>query len=193
MRSVLLAGAAASALILSPFAFAAEAPATPTLPEAAQSTQTSPGAMNSGATAPMPDAETAATPAPPTMPQQQTAQACQAREATVYFGVNSTDLSAEAQSAVTQAANASNACAIQSVTLTGFTDARGDAEYNRMLAERRSEAVRDILIERGIPETAIQIEAMGEAQATGDAARDRRVEVEITLAQAVAEPADQQS
>ena len=45
------------------------------------------------------------------------------------------------------------------ITVEGFTDPAGPAEYNRRLAQRRAEAVREELVARGLPET--QLRAVG--------------------------------
>jgi peptidoglycan-associated lipoprotein len=45
------------------------------------------------------------------------------------------------------------------ITVEGFTDPAGPAEYNRRLAQRRAEAVREELVRRGLLET--QLRAVG--------------------------------
>lgn len=45
------------------------------------------------------------------------------------------------------------------ITVEGFTDPAGPAEYNRRLAQRRAEAVRNELVRRGLP--ASQLRAVG--------------------------------
>jgi peptidoglycan-associated lipoprotein len=45
------------------------------------------------------------------------------------------------------------------ITVEGFTDPAGDATYNRQLAERRAQAVREALVSRGLPAT--QLRAVG--------------------------------
>lgn len=45
------------------------------------------------------------------------------------------------------------------ITVEGFTDPAGSAEYNRQLAQRRAQAVREELVERGLPAT--QLRAVG--------------------------------
>jgi peptidoglycan-associated lipoprotein len=45
------------------------------------------------------------------------------------------------------------------ITVEGFTDPAGDEGYNRRLAERRAQAVRDALVSRGLPAT--QLRAVG--------------------------------
>lgn len=50
----------------------------------------------------------------------------------------------------------------QRVQVTGYTDRIGPESYNEDLSRRRAEAVRDYLVENGLPEEAINIAAMGE-------------------------------
>ncbi len=48
------------------------------------------------------------------------------------------------------------------VNLQGFADARGEASYNLTLAQRRVQAVKDLLVQEGIAEDAIIVSAKGE-------------------------------
>lgn len=175
MTRFLLSGAAAMALALAPGpALAKRSPETANPTAAAAQAPAAP--PQAPATAPQ------AAPAPQ-------ASACDARAATVYFDANSTTLSAESEAALAQTADGPETCAIQSVTVTGFADASGDAAYNRALSERRSAAVRDVLVREGVPKEAITVAAHGEVAESADPARDRRVEVQIVMSAAVAQPA----
>lgn len=67
------------------------------------------------------------------------------------------------------------------ITLEGHTDRRASDAYNAALSKRRSLAVRDYLIRKGIDSSRLRIEAFGRSQlestsnAAGDHARNRRV------------------
>lgn len=69
------------------------------------------------------------------------------------------------------------------IMLTGHSDRSGPAAVNRRISQRRAEAVRDALIDRGVPAEVIAIEAEGEAAlliGTSDGVREaqnRRVEI----------------
>ena len=69
--------------------------------------------------------------------------------------------------------------------LSGHTDRSGSAPYNRLAARRRAEAVRNQLVERGVPLAAISIASYGEERPlvpTDDGVREvqnRRVEIRI--------------
>jgi OOP family OmpA-OmpF porin len=53
-------------------------------------------------------------------------------------------------------------CAGRTLVIEGHTDVWGDPEYNRRLSERRAEAVKDYLVERGIPAEQLRVEGLGE-------------------------------
>ena len=50
----------------------------------------------------------------------------------------------------------------QQVTVTGYTDSSGSADYNQDLSRRREQAVSRALLERGIANQALEREARGE-------------------------------
>jgi outer membrane protein OmpA-like peptidoglycan-associated protein len=72
-----------------------------------------------------------------------------------------------------------------SVAVYGHTDDVGTAEYNRLLSERRADAVRDYLVEAGVGSEIISTRGYGQtspriAESTPEArARNRRVEIAI--------------
>ncbi len=73
------------------------------------------------------------------------------------------------------------------ITVEGFADPAGDAEYNLWLGEQRAKAVRDYLVESGLPPAQIRAVSYGESQdrqvvpgATGSSgAANRRVSLVI--------------
>ncbi|MEM9613768.1 MAG: BMP family ABC transporter substrate-binding protein [Actinomycetota bacterium] len=68
------------------------------------------------------------------------------------------------------------------VKVIGFTDGAGSSEGNFELSLLRAEAVRAYLISQGVPETSLNVEAMGEETSTGSAAigiLERRVEFRV--------------
>jgi outer membrane protein OmpA-like peptidoglycan-associated protein len=72
---------------------------------------------------------------------------------------------------------------IAGVRLKGHTDSTGSAEYNLELAHRRTEAVKALFVEKGVPATRIRTEWYGEGNlllALAGRQRDnRRVEIEV--------------
>lgn len=75
------------------------------------------------------------------------------------------------------------------IVITGYTDSQGSAKLNKDLSRLRAEAVRDYLVEKGVPPEGIRTEGKGEADPIADnsssegRAMNRRVE--ITLLKAV--------
>jgi peptidoglycan-associated lipoprotein len=69
----------------------------------------------------------------------------------VYFGVGDITLSPESQKALTKSAVLFGSTATDfNLIIEGYADSKGTSEYNLSLAERRGEAVRDFLSNRGI-------------------------------------------
>mgnify|MGYP002714177846 CR=1 FL=1 len=69
------------------------------------------------------------------------------------------------------------------LNVLGHTDTSGSAAYNQRLSERRATAVREALVQRGVPADQITTRGVGETQpliATGDGVREpsnRRAEI----------------
>ncbi|MBU2977329.1 sortase-associated OmpA-like protein PdsO [Alteromonas sp. C1M14] len=70
-----------------------------------------------------------------------------------------------------------------SVTLTGYTDSRGEESYNQMLSQQRANAVKTELISRGVKSQQIETIAKGEALAQSEQGEEaffqRRVAVQV--------------
>jgi outer membrane protein OmpA-like peptidoglycan-associated protein len=73
------------------------------------------------------------------------------------------------------------------VKIEGHTDAVGDATRNQALSERRANAVRTVLVSRGVQEKQIEVHGFGESRPVADngtaegRARNRRVELHIDV------------
>ena len=71
------------------------------------------------------------------------------------------------------------------ISLTGYTDDDGSADYNRKLAESRANAVSEYLQSRGISKDKVKIMAMGKESPLDDntsrigKANNRRVECKL--------------
>lgn len=106
----------------------------------------------------------------------------------VNFAFDSADITSEAAAVLDRAAAAAKDAAPVRIVLKGHADTAGPNAYNQRLSERRAEAVRRALIERGIngDEIGYETEAFGEDRPlvdTGDGvaeARNRRVEISFT-------------
>lgn len=154
-----------------------------------------PDTMNPDGTAPDPMAPDTAAPSPqaqaPVPPDQpQMAQACAASSGEVFFETNSDAVDTQSQEALIQSAASLRTCSSAEIVVAGHADARGSDEYNMALSERRAESVRDLLVAQGVQARLIRVEAKGEAEATGDMTRDRRVEVEVRTVNAALPEAD---
>ena len=94
-----------------------------------------------------------------------------------YFASGKADLAVGAQEALADAVAA--VAAGQTLVVSGFHDATGDAVQNAELAKQRALAVRDALQAMGVPPEKIDLKKPEETQATGTNAEARRVEVSI--------------
>ncbi|MEI8293813.1 MAG: OmpA family protein [bacterium] len=80
--------------------------------------------------------------------------------APVRFGYDSYVVEPAENSKVQQVATAMKSTS-KRLIIAGFTDERGTQEYNRGLGERRAQAVRQALIDAGIPADRIQTVSFG--------------------------------
>lgn len=94
-----------------------------------------------------------------------------------YFASGSADLAPGASDAMADVIAA--VAAGQSVVVSGFHDATGDAAQNAELAKQRAFAVRDLLQGLGVAADKIELMKPAETLADGDNAQARRVEVSI--------------
>lgn len=79
----------------------------------------------------------------------------------VYFGFNRADLSDGAQTALLGVVKELQASPTLIVRLGGFTDPTGTRDYNYGLAQRRVEAVRRFLVDKGVELSRVQAIGMG--------------------------------
>jgi len=93
------------------------------------------------------------------------------RFAPVHFGYDSYTVGGAEQSKVGAVAAALKGSS-SSLIIAGFTDERGTAEYNRGLGERRAQAVRQSLIEKGVSAGQIQTVSFGSEMAVDSASND---------------------
>ena len=128
-------------------------------------------------------------PAPPPPPPPPPAQPTSFM---VFFDWDRSNLSAQAQTTIQQAAAAFKSRGSARVTTTGHTDTSGPDGYNMALSLRRANTVKDALVQNGVPAQAITVIGKGESQLlvqTGDGVREpqnRRVEIVMDGMQAMA-------
>jgi outer membrane protein OmpA-like peptidoglycan-associated protein len=103
----------------------------------------------------------------------------------VYFDFKSARLRADAARMLQDNAEAMTRTESWAVLVTGYADRQGPPTYNRTLAQRRGETVKQFLVELGVPETAIKVVTLGqEATLCDDPGQEcqqlnRRVHLEI--------------
>jgi peptidoglycan-associated lipoprotein len=84
--------------------------------------------------------------------------------ADAFFGLDSTDLTAEARGLLQKDVEWMKKWTTTKVMVEGHADSRGTNEYNLALGERRADAVRDYLVSLGVAENRITIVSKGEEQ-----------------------------
>lgn len=108
----------------------------------------------------------------------------------VLFDFNKAELRPGARRSVQRLAEVLQQHPDRKVTVEGFTDSTGSAEYNMELSRRRAEAVRDALAREGVPEENIEVTPHGQDYPVADNATatgrqmNRRVEIIISGDQA---------
>jgi len=101
----------------------------------------------------------------------------------VFFDWDRSNLSQQALTTIGQAAQAFKTKGSARITATGHTDTSGPENYNMALSLRRANAVKDALVQNGVPATAIAVVGRGEQGLlvpTPDGVREpqnRRVEI----------------
>jgi outer membrane protein OmpA-like peptidoglycan-associated protein len=104
----------------------------------------------------------------------------------VTFETNSDRLRPESTSTLEGVASTIRQCQCSKVSIRGYTDSTGTAEYNQKLSEKRAIAVKDYLESHGVPAGILAAEGFGEENpiATNKTAEgraeNRRVTVQFT-------------
>jgi peptidoglycan-associated lipoprotein len=115
----------------------------------------------------------------PTLPDGQVVHA------DIYFDFKSTRLRADAVRMLQEKAEIITSGEAWVVLIQGYADQQGPVEYNRSLAQRRAHAVRQFLVELGVPEASIKLVTIGpEGAICDDPSKEcqqlnRRVHLEI--------------
>lgn len=103
----------------------------------------------------------------------------------VLFRSGEATLMPSALASLDQVAKALQSMQERKIIVEGHTDSRGSAEYNQGLSERRANAVRDYLVQRGLPADRIRTSGKGQDNPIADnaspegRANNRRVEIVI--------------
>lgn len=103
----------------------------------------------------------------------------------VFFGFNKSNLTAEAQAVVAEAAAAAKTQGTASIAIVGHTDTAGSNDYNDQLSHRRATAVKDELMRLGVSSDSISASGKGESELmvqTGDGVKEpqnRRATIDL--------------
>jgi outer membrane protein OmpA-like peptidoglycan-associated protein len=101
----------------------------------------------------------------------------------VFFDWDSAVVGPSGKEVITLAANTFKAVAPSTVQVTGFTDTSGSADFNQRLSVRRADAVAGVLVQDGVPQSALVVTGRGQNDLrvpTPDGVREpqnRRVEI----------------
>ncbi len=105
----------------------------------------------------------------------------------ILFDTGKSDLKSEAITQLTQVGDIVAKYGDDRVRIEGHTDSDGTNEYNQGLSERRADAVRQVLVARGVKAEQISVVGRGEGSpiASNDTsdgkAKNRRVELHIDV------------
>jgi OOP family OmpA-OmpF porin len=101
----------------------------------------------------------------------------------VFFDFDKAAITPAAQDILNTVVSDARRTSASRLNVVGHTDTSGSPAYNQRLSERRATAVREALVQRGVPAGQIATRGVGESQpliATGDGVREpsnRRAEV----------------
>jgi outer membrane protein OmpA-like peptidoglycan-associated protein len=98
----------------------------------------------------------------------------------VFFDFDSAVLKPGAYTEIDRTAGVLNRYPQTSILVAGHTDTTGSETYNQQLSERRAQAVRDALVNRGVDPRRLRVIGFGESQPiSSNDAMNRRVELRI--------------
>lgn len=87
----------------------------------------------------------------------------------VYFDFNKSTLNAKEKGKLDQLSKLiATSKEVESVSLTGYADIVGNADYNKRLSLKRAQTVKSYLSSKGLKTRNVKIQGMGEAQSSKD-------------------------
>ena len=133
--------------------------------------------------APPPPAAPPAPPAPPVVVAPVSEKVTFAADA--FFDVDKAVLKPEAKAKLDDLVSKTKGINLEVIIAVGHTDSDGSDAYNQKLSIRRSEAVKDYLVSKGVEKNRVYTEGKGEKQPVADnktkegKAKNRRTEIEV--------------
>lgn len=98
----------------------------------------------------------------------------------IFFDFDSSSLKSGAYSEIARVSNVLNQYPKTTIRVEGHTDSTGSESYNLTLSEKRAEAVKNALVQRGVDPLRIQAIGFGESQPVSSSdAINRRVNIVI--------------
>jgi peptidoglycan-associated lipoprotein len=110
-------------------------------------------------------------------------RACGLSDAEAFFSYNSATVRQQDRAVLSKIATCFTSGPLKGHTmkLVGYTDPRGDEDYNYLLGQRRADSVRSAVVEAGLPAASVSATSRGENEASGTDeptwAKDRRVDM----------------
>lgn len=104
----------------------------------------------------------------------------------VKFENNSDVVNQESYDIIGKYADFLNNYSSYSAKIIGYTDSRGSTDYNQKLSEKRANAIKSVLLKKGVPAERLSSVGMGESNPVADnatkegRAQNRRIEAELT-------------
>ncbi len=95
----------------------------------------------------------------------------------VYFDVNQSDLSPDAQQNLNAAAQTLKTNGDWKVKVVGWADPSGNKASNFILSKKRADAVKKYLVDQGVDSSRISTNARGEDTSGRDPSKERRVDI----------------
>ena len=86
----------------------------------------------------------------------------------INFATDSADIPAVNKAVLDQAATLIQKVPEVSLTIKGFTDAVGHADYNKQLSQKRAQSVLDYLVAKGVSQAQLHAEGFGQDQPVAD-------------------------
>ncbi|MEN3111514.1 OmpA family protein [Uliginosibacterium paludis] len=99
--------------------------------------------------------------------------------ATIYFESGKSELPDEAGGAIQTIKEKAQTNPKKLILISGFHDPSGDPEKNALLAKARADAVREALIEAGLPEDRVHLRKPEVVPGTEDMQEARRVDIRL--------------